>query len=724
MPSEASQSSLIRLADVYRHVRLVDVAVSPDGRKVVYVTEQFRRSKDEQMHSIWIVDTDGTHPPHRLTRSGTSDSSPRFSPDGTLLAFLSARPDEVEIAEQQVGKDESEPKNQIWLFDLAHGGEPRQLTRIEEGVEEFSWGPDAHRIVFCSRVPDDEQRKYLKRRRDKDSPGPWVLRRTQHKEDGQGYLDDVRTHLFTLDVATRAVQQISGGPASETHPLWSPDGGWILFTSNRTGDPDNNLRLDLWLMRPDGSDLRRLTFGDVRAESPVWSPDSSRVAFTSPVEPENLSSLAYPLVVDVAAAEPTGSLAQSIGAGFASVGGIVADGPVADPVAAARCYPVPLRTTAARRLATELPGPAERLSWRDASKVLGLVLDHGQKRLVEWGVDGGLRILAPQDRQSTIVAFGCGGGSVVAAIDRPETGWTLTSLRETGLQDKPLVSPNALWLGERHLGCYRWIEWRDSDGVSIEGLVIVPPQVSGDPSRLPLLAVLHGGPQWLDMPWFDFERQYWADLGYLVLMVNYRGSLSYGEEFCRTIQGRWGPLEHDDLMTGIDEMVRRGWADPERLYCTGFSYGGIMTNWAVGHTDRFRAAASEHGLWDYSSTFGPDDSHIQWQNDAGLPWQNRERYLKMSPTSGAEHIRTPLLILAGEQDWRCPVDQSEQLYLTLKKRGVSTELIIYPGEHHAVSRPRRAIDRLRRIALWFAQHGGQPLPTEDTKDDEPTDSKD
>jgi dipeptidyl aminopeptidase/acylaminoacyl peptidase len=214
---------------------------------------------------------------------------------------------------------------------------------------------------------------------------------------------------------------------------------------------------------------------------------------------------------------------------------------------------------------------------------------------------------------------------------------------------------------------------------------------------------------WYDTVQFEFDTQYWANRGYMVLMVNYRGSISYGEAFCQSIQGDWGPREHDDVMSGVDYLISQGWTTEAQLYCTGFSQGGIMTNWAVGHTDRFRAAVSEHGMWDYVAAYGTDDCHLWWQDDLGVPWQNPDLYYKIAPVSGLKNIRTPLLITAGEHDWRCPLNQAEELYVALRKRGVPTELVIYPGEHHAITRPSRAIDRLQRIDDWLARYGGLPV---------------
>ena len=293
-------------------------------------------------------------------------------------------------------------------------------------------------------------------------------------------------------------------------------------------------------------------------------------------------------------------------------------------------------------------------------------------------------------------------------------------LEEPGSPPIILVSPLKDLLARRpHVRSER-IRFRDSDSVDVEAFVLLPEGWSKDQGRLPLLAVIHGGPQSFDEPAFQFDESYWAGLGYLVLQVNYRGSTSYGEAFTRSIQGVWGPKEHDDLMCAVNEGVKRGPADPDRLYVTGFSYGGIMTNWAVGHTDRFRAGASEHGLWDYVSAFGTDDCHLDWQDEYGMPWQNRKAYEASSPMSGAAYIRTPLLITAGEDDWRCPPSQGEQLFLTLKKRGVPTELVIDPGEHHDVGRPSRAIDRLRRITNWLSRYGGPSDPNVGVKGGERT----
>ncbi len=739
------------LADLYRLRTPSQPAVSPDGRRVAFILQGFRKKENDRYQNLWLAGTDGREAPHRLTRGFTKDSAPAWSPDGRLLAFLSTREHELEVAaalaEQEgpaggSGRDGApsgqgsdsgagldEPKPQIWVFDMEQGGEPRQLTWREEGVSQFDWSPDGTRIVFASRDPTPAQRDYLKSIRGKqaggqgkgadEARGPLVIGRVQHKHDAHGYLDEVRTHLFVVDVANREARRLTQGPCDETDPRWSPDGRWIVFVSNRTGDPDNNRRTDLWLVSPDGKEARRLTRGDVDARLPRWSPDGRHVAFVAAArEPENGYVLRHLMCVSAADALPVANLESCVGEGWSSIGGIVPDAVAGDPVPSARVYPVATSRTPVRTLTgdldrTVLGDPV----WLDRERLVVLVADRGQTRLALTSLDGGPTFAFPvADRGCTLHGAHASGETVVVLLDRPGSGPDLfavapSDLGRQGAEDRAvrLTAVNAAVFAGRTPARYERIEFNNSDGDAVEALVALPPGFDPARGRAPLIVHPHGGPMWHDTPAFQFDEQYWAGQGYLVLLVNYRGSIGYGEAFCRVIQGRWGPLEHDDLMSGVQAVIDRGWADPDRLFCTGFSQGGIMTNWAVGHSHVFRAAVTEHGMWDYVAAFGTDDCHLWWQDDLGVPWQNEAGYRAISPMAGVTGIRTPLLITAGEVDWRCPLSQAEQLYLALKKRGVPTKLVIYQGERHAVDRPRRAVDRLRRICRWFAEYGGQPF---------------
>ncbi|WP_290818681.1 S9 family peptidase [Halovivax sp.] len=685
--------------EYYDLASIESLAVSPDGARVAFVTEEFDRDEDESRRSLFVVPADGAGSPHRLTRVANA-TSPTFSPDGSKLGFLAAREQDVAIAvdgspdgdqtdetgdrtvdgevddespDEGDGEADDDPDTQVWAFDLDRGGDARQLTTLEEGASEFDWAPDGERIVVAARDPTDEERAYLDRRKE---GGPIETERLQHKHDGAGWLDTVRTYLFVVDAESREATRLDdahdgGGlvtPRGGLQPRWSPDGDRIVFRSYRGERPDDGYAVDLYAVSPGGGDAERLTDGSLWTGAPRWSPTGDRLAFAGS-DPDNQ---------------------------YAPTELYVLDGGRIRPVT------VDLDRTLAR---------AGTPQWLDEEALLTAVGDEGRTRLVRAAVDGSgvERTFEAQGSDRAIRGLDHADGTVAVLLSHPSEG---TDVHAVDVDDLDAAEPDvrrltavnddelARWPTPR---CER-VTYESDDGTGIEAIVYAPEELDADdPEPRPLVCAIHGGPMSYDEPRFSFADACWTSRGYVVVKPNYRGSTSYGRDFCETLQGRWNSIEVQDVLAGVDALVQRGWADPDRLFCTGFSQGGVLTAYAVTKTDRFAAAAPEHGIYDARSCFGTDDCHVWWENDYGLPWENPEGYAAASSIEDVDEIETPLLVTAGGEDWRCPPSQAEQLYVSVKKRGVPAKLVVYPDEHHDVGDPDRAIHRFEELASWFGR---------------------
>jgi len=668
-------------ADYAEQTLLSDVAVSPDGERVAVVATEFDRGDDERYSSVFVVPADGSGDPHRLTRaSGASD--PAWSPDGSTLGILAEREADLAVRgdSEKRGDDggdgDADPSSQLWTFDLDRGGDARQVTAREHGVESFDWGPAGDRVVVAADDPTEAQAEY---RASRAEGGPIVTRRLQHKYDGSGWLDDVATHLFVVDVGSREARRLDdaygGGaaePATGLAPAWSPDGDRIAFLSNRTDRPDDSGAMDLYTIRPDGTDLRAHTDTAVRASEPTWGPDGDRVAFFGR-NPENMYDPTELYVAD-AAAEDYWSVSASL------------DRPAGRG------------------------GPAV---WLDGETLLTAVGDEGLTRLVRFdaGSDDPERVFERQGRFRTVSTLHGAGGTLALALSEPGEGLDAFALDvadvDAGAND-PDPLARLTRTNERLLDRYGTPQCRrvtfESEGVEVEAVVHFPEAFDpDDPDPAPLVASIHGGPVSYDAPEYDFPSLHWTERGYVVLRVNYRGSSSYGRSFSERISGEWGRREPIDVLNGVEEAVDRGWADPDRLFVTGFSYGGVTTAFVLTKSDRFRAAAAEHGIYDRYAYFGTGDSHNRMEADFGLPWEDEETYRSISSITDVGEIDTPLLVTAGGEDWRCPPTQAEQLYVSVRKQGVPGKLVVYPDENHGVTLPERAIHRLETIDDWFEE---------------------
>ncbi|MCO8244464.1 MULTISPECIES: S9 family peptidase [unclassified Haladaptatus] len=673
---DARPFELNDLFDV-RHVS--NCSLSPDGERIAFVLREADRAADENHRSLFVVPTDGDDDPHRLTRvSGVE--SPKWSPDGSKLAFLAARERDVSL---RVGRDDDAedegdaddlddaPNSQVWLFDLGRGGDARQITDRDEGVREFDWGPDGERLVVSARDPTDEEAEYLNARRNEDAPVE--TERLQHKYDGTGFLDEVTTYLFVVDVRTRAIRRLDdayGGGAYEAmtglQPAWGPDR--IAFISNRTEHPDRTSMMDVFTIDPSGSDLRRVTDGELSASKPRWSPDGGRLSFVG----GNPNNWCIPNRVFVA----DGGTYQSV-------------------------------STSLDRSVLRVGAP----TWTDDDTLLAPFGDEARTRLVRLAAsrDDPERVFETQDEYRTITSFDATESTVALCLTGPSEPTDVYAMPTDaiggGEAPTRLTAMNADLVDEVAMPNCRRVTFENGDGGTIEAIAYLPPTFDpDDPEPHPLIAAIHGGPMSYDAPQFGVDDCYWTGKEYIVLRVNYRGSISYGREFTESIRGEWGPRESDDIISGVEWAVRRGWADEDRLFVTGFSQGGVNSAHVITQTDLFAAAAPEHGIYDFYSLFGTGDHHQWYVTDLGLPWEEPDAYHAMSSITEVGDVETPTLVTAGENDWRCPPSQAEQLYVSLKRQGVPTKLVIYPNEHHNIGAPKRTRHRLETLTEWFERH--------------------
>ena len=675
----------------YEYTAVVEIATSPDGERVAFVATESEEAEDERRRSVFVAPTDGSEEPHRLTRASDA-GSPAWSPDGSKLAITAAREQDVELAVEPPEDAEAEdedgdggegangggddgPEDQVWVFDLVRGGDARQITDRSEGVTGFDWGPDGKRIVVAAPDPTDEEAAY---RDQVDDDGPIEIERLQHKVNGSGWTDTVTSYLFVVDVESREetrLDRANDGEMGSRRPLapaWSPDGDRIAFTAYLGENPDDTMALDLYTIRPDGTGRKRLTDAERRLQAPTWSPDGERIAFVGG-DPTNWYIPTEVFVADAGSGEDH-SVSASLDRTVAWGGGpewIDDDTLVAVLADEGNSSPV--------RLDADGDDPAWLAPWQGDDRAI---------RALDPSADGERAALVVSDPAAADVY-----ALDVDAFDAADDPLDRVTTANEGLLDEDQVPG------------FERVTWENGDGIEIEGLVYLPSGFdSDDPDPHPVVASVHGGPMSYDAPAFGFDFPYWTSRGYVVLRTNYRGSTSYGREFSERLRGTRGEKEVDDVVSGVDHLVDRGWVDDSRAFLTGFSYGGITTAATVTSTDRFSAAAAEHGVYDFHAAFGTDDNHNWHEDEFGLPWENPETYREISSLTDVGDVDTPLLVTAGERDWRCPPTQAEQLHVSVKKQGIDSKLVIYRDEHHDIGDPDRAIHRIEELAAWFDDH--------------------
>jgi dipeptidyl aminopeptidase/acylaminoacyl peptidase len=655
----APAKKLLTVDDLYRFDAPRDAALARDGKSLVYV-RQWINAKDER-NSLWIVEGDGEKP--KPMEKGEPDArSPVFSPDGKWIAFLSTRPRPQGWSLTHSTPPQSDPATDIWLIPATGGaaiplwGPKKEYSRVfNDGFYgRLAFSPDSTKLAFVAAWVDLVNLREL------------MFGIKEHREDqGEGYTGWGTAQIWVAhldpkpkEFAATKIERMTNDDVWYGDPQWSPDNRTLVVHANRTDDRESvrfsiNKNFDIWAIDTETKKSTQLTHGPGPETSPRFSPDGKRIACLS-VPRKGTHRDECNLAIITLGEKPTVRVLFDHH----------------DATKDATGFPRPL-----------FPLPADC-----------------------WDGDGHLICTAENGADNQLVRIDVGTGRGERFVpEPPKDGAVPKTVGERIARRNSLTPGGNLFLKERLLGEQKIVMWK-SDEFQIEGILTLPPEgVAKPPYKL--LVHPHGGPHGRSAPGFDFTVQLFAANGYAVLQPNFRGSTGYGQKFIDADRGDFGGGDMRDIMSGVDKLIADGIADKDRLFVYGISYGGYMTSWLVGQTNRFRAAVAQNAVTDLNMMWHLSDlqSWTEWEF-GGKPWEVPEKMRKHSPLTYADKVKTPTLILHARDDRRCPLPMGQAYHRALKARGVPTDLVIYPDEGHGIRQPRHREDVLRRVLDWFEKH--------------------
>ena len=660
-----------------------DPQLSPDGSRIAFVQTVAAGEADTYRSHLWVAPVDGgastalgAGDPRQFTAGEHRDSMPRWSPDGRWIAFLSDR---------GTGKPEPGAKRPKQLFVIpADGGEARLLVPAAHHPSDLVWAPDGRSLAFVGKPVRDDPKSDVK-----------VITRVRYKHDGEGFWDGRYKHLFRVpvegdsapDLGAGTPLQISSGDFDHADPAWSPDGRYLSCAANRTEEADYANVTDVWIFPVEGGEPRQLTKSVGPSASPAWSPDGRFVAYYGH---------------DNAYMSATNTAVWIVPAG----GG--------DPVNLTAAFDRSLEhhVITDMRAHPEIGGPV----WSaDGSRIFAIIAEGATNQLgVVDARHGGVTVLTSARREIFGLAIRSSGDVAVIAASDPATPCDLWVVPLDGrAAERRLTRVNQTVLDQVLVSAPERFTYQGADGWPVEGWVMRPAEFH-DGVRYPAVLQIHGGPHGAYGEAFFHEFQLLAAEGFAVVYTNPRGSQGYGQQFTAATHHDWGGKDYEDIMRGLDDAIARfSFIDPTRLGVAGGSYGGFMTNWVIGHTDRFKAAVTMRSISNNLSQWGTSDLAFMkgvWEFP-GDPWDAPTWYWEHSPLAYVERITTPLLILHSEQDLRCPIEEAEQLFAALKKLRRETMFVRFPNESHDLSRvgqPSHRVERLHWIVTWLADHLRRP----------------
>lgn len=661
----------ITAEDLYDLEVLLDCQISPDGEKIIYVLQTVEKESEKKFSHLWLLSIENGDSV-QLTFGKHNNSHPRWSPDGKWIAFFSDR----------------EGKNQAQLFLLPlTGGEARPLTDLYGDFGDFDWSPDSKKIVFQFRHHDQEDidLQHDEKKKDLGRVSRRIDNRLFYKLDAYGYLPKARYHLWTVDINSQELKQLTDSEIhDETGAVWSPDGEKIAFFSNRSEQPDLEPdKIDLFLYDLNTGEFSRVETPDGSKFRASFSPDGQRLAyFYRPGLKADYKNIEL-WVVDLDQPGNARSLTEPFDF---NVGGEVIND-----------------------IGSVIISPP---TWSvDGQQIYFQVGRHGRTSLHRIDVDG-KNLETVLEFDGVVSGFSADThGKKIAYIQGTMTDPCQVAYFEVNDTKRPkiLTAINRDLLDNIDLGSVEEVWFKGSSGNDLQGWILTPPGF--DPAKkYPSIMEIHGGPLTQYGFLFMHEFYYLAAHDYVVYFCNPRGGQGYGEEHAKAIYfGKWGTVDYEDLMKWADLIQEKPYIDPQNMGVTGGSYGGYMTVWIIGHTDRFKAAVTQRCVSNLISMWGSSDFNWSFQQifDDHAPYENLEVLWQCSPIKHIGKATTPTLIIHSLQDLRCAIEQSEQVYVALQNLDVETEFLIFPDSPHGLSRTGRTdrkIVRLNGILDWFERY--------------------
>ena len=641
-PRAKDGKKLLTALDLMKIAVVGNPRISPDGLRVAYTVTETKMEKDKEWKNVthvWVVPSGGGKS-QQYTRGDKSATAPEWSPDGTMLAFLSDR--------------EKDGERQVWMM-RADGGEAWPVTTHKGGVSGFRFAPDGKQLLLSAAdqaAKDEEDRKKVK--------------------DDTIVMDrDIKmTHLWLWNVDKKEEKRLTEGNFTVSDPQWSPDGTHITYTTRPTPKADDGSLSDVWIMTIAGGAKKKLEGLAGSSDLARWSPDGKWIAYTGDTDSSGGVSTTYLYLIPANGGTPrqlTPKFDLSVGT------------------------PVWSRDGKTIFFSTNVLEAIEVYAFDVASgEVKQLSRRGGSTGITEISRDG--RILGTSsmtNRPTELYTANADFSAVKALTDH--NGW---------LQDYATAETEI-------------VKWKSKDGTEVEGLLTKPVGYEAG-KKVPFLLNPHGGPTGASLNNFNGTAQVLAANGFAVLQPNFRGSTGKGLAFAQANKNTWGKGDYEDCMSGVDAMIAKGLADPDRLGAFGWSYGGYMTFWILTQTDRFKAVSPGAAISNIYSMYSQNDiqRYLRWFYSDKSPWEAQELYWDRSPMKYIRNVKTPTMIMHGQVDTRVPIAQAQEFYMALKEMKVPVEFVVYPRENHGFTEPRHQMDRVRRYVKFFAKYLKAPVVTE------------